>query len=596
MNPVFRSNSLKTRILKWMTLIALGPLVLVAYQGYHCGRKAVIQSQKEHIRSVVLGRKQTLIEWLEQRKKEINILSLMPQLCQLCSKGMMDSESDSQHCNLMNFVREGDEAYRDIIVYDLNWREVLRSERSGSNAGSLQIPEDWKQHLSEHPAVLQTLFRKEDHAEIDLLIGKTIDTSENQAAGFIIASLNLSATLKPILEDRTGLGKTGKLYLVSSEGRYEYPPSVSESIFGQKAEIPPEILSGEGKAVLEYRDFRDKIVVGSSTAIGELGAIVVAEIDRDEAFAWLNILKNRMLATAAITFFIVIILSLKIASHLSKPLRELAKVSRNIAQGHQEERVGHLEGLEAQEVATAFNAMLDEVESAHKRIVHSSALAAVGELSSSIVHEMRNPLSTVKINLQALRKKVEQDETHRELAEIALTQVLRLEKMASDLLGYGKPLEIHPEPVTLSSVAKDLLAIFQKELEEKSLSIKIRDQSGEARFMADPEQIRRCLTNLISNAIQASPKGGEIILTFQILPEKPERISISVMDNGAGIPESYQNRLFQPFFTTHETGTGLGLANVKKIVEYHQGTVSASNRAEGGAVFTIILPLRGSIS
>lgn len=596
MNPVFRSNSLKTRILKWMTLIALGPLVLVAYQGYHCGRKAVIQSQKEHIRSVVLGRKQTLIEWLEQRKKEINILSLMPQLCQLCSKGMMDSESDSQHCNLMNFVREGDEAYRDIIVYDLNWREVLRSERSGSNAGSLQIPEDWKQHLSEHPAVLQTLFRKEDHAEIDLLIGKTIDTSENQAAGFIIASLNLSATLKPILEDRTGLGKTGKLYLVSSEGRYEYPPSGSESIFGQKAEIPPEILSGEGKAVLEYRDFRDKIVVGSSTAIGELGAIVVAEIDRDEAFAWLNILKNRMLATAAITFFIVIILSLKIASHLSKPLRELAKVSRNIAQGHQEERVGHLEGLEAQEVATAFNAMLDEVESAHKRIVHSSALAAVGELSSSIVHEMRNPLSTVKINLQALRKKVEQDETHRELAEIALTQVLRLEKMASDLLGYGKPLEIHPEPVTLSSVAKDLLAIFQKELEEKSLSIKIRDQSGEARFMADPEQIRRCLTNLISNAIQASPKGGEIILTFQILPEKPERISISVMDNGAGIPESYQNRLFQPFFTTHETGTGLGLANVKKIVEYHQGTVSASNRAEGGAVFTIILPLRGSIS
>ena len=579
-----------------MTLIALGPLVLVAYQGYHCGRKAVIQSQKEHIRSVVLGRKQTLIEWLEQRKKEINILSLMPQLCQLCSKGMMDSESDSQHCNLMNFVREGDEAYRDIIVYDLNWREVLRSERSGSNAGSLQIPEDWKQHLSEHPAVLQTLFRKEDHAEIDLLIGKTIDTSENQAAGFIIASLNLSATLKPILEDRTGLGKTGKLYLVSSEGRYEYPPSVSESIFGQKAEIPPEILSGEGKAVLEYRDFRDKIVVGSSTAIGELGAIVVAEIDRDEAFAWLNILKNRMLATAAITFFIVIILSLKIASHLSKPLRELAKVSRNIAQGHQEERVGHLEGLEAQEVATAFNAMLDEVESAHKRIVHSSALAAVGELSSSIVHEMRNPLSTVKINLQALRKKVEQDETHRELAEIALTQVLRLEKMASDLLGYGKPLEIHPEPVTLSSVAKDLLAIFQKELEEKGLSIKIRDQSGEARFMADPEQIRRCLTNLISNAIQASPKGGEIILTFQILPEKPERISISVMDNGAGIPESYQNRLFQPFFTTHETGTGLGLANVKKIVEYHQGTVSASNRAEGGAVFTIILPLRGSIS
>jgi len=594
MNSMFRSKHLKTRILKWMTLIALGPLMIVAYQGYHCGRKAVIQSQNEHIRSVVLGRKKSIQEWLEQRKKEINILSLMPQLCQICSRGMMDPESDSQHCNMMNFVREGDAAYRDIILYDLNWSEVLRSERKGRNAGSLQIPEDWKQRLRQNPKVLQTLFRKQDHAEIDLLIGKTIDTSENQVAGFIIASLNLSRTLKPILEDRTGLGKTGKMYLVSSEGRYEYPPSGSESIFGQKAEVPPEILSGEGKAVLEYRDFRDKTVVGSSSAIGELGGIVMAEIDRDEAFAWLKILKNKILATGAITFFIVIIISLKIASHLSQPLRELAKVSRNIAQGHHEERVGHFEGLEAEEVATAFNAMLDEVEAAHKRIVHSSALALVGELSSSIVHEMRNPLSTVKINLQALRKKVEQDETHRELAELALTQVLRLENMASDLLGYGKPLEIHPEPVTLASVAKDVLAIFQKELEGKNLSIKIQDQSGEARFMADPEQIRRCLTNLISNAIQASPKDGEIILASQIFPETPEKISISVMDNGEGIPESYLNRLFQPFFTTHETGTGLGLANVKKIVEYHQGTVSADNRAEGGAVFTIILPLRGS--
>jgi len=591
---VFHWNSLNTRILKWMVVIALGPLLAVAYQGYHCGRKAVIESQKEHIRSVALGRKQILSQWLDQRKKEINILSLTPQVYQICSHGMMDSGGDRQHCNLMNFIREGDAAYRNIILYDLNWAEVLWAERTGTNAESLKIPEELKNRLRENPAVLHTLFRKQDQKEIELLIGKTIETSDNQPAGFVVASLNLTLTLKPILEDRTGLGKTGKIYIVSPEGRYEYPPAGSEGIFGEKAAIPFEMLSRDVKDVMEYRDFRSRKVVGSSTFVPDLGGIVVAEIDRDEAFAWLNILKTRAFMTAAITFFIAIILSLKIASRLSQPLRELAKVSRKIAQGRHEERLGNLEGIEAREVAAAFNAMLDEVEITHKRLVQFSALAAVGEISSSIVHEMRNPLSTVKINLQALRKRVEQDEAFLELAELALTQVRRLEKMSTDLLGYGKPLTLHPERLRFADLIKDIVPVLEKEIEAKGLTLRIQDQSEDRELWADPEHIQRCLTNLVSNAIQASPPGAEITISSLIPSGNPGRIEISVADQGEGIPESYRERLFQPFFTTRETGTGLGLANVKKIVELHQGSVRAGNRPDKGAVFTIILPLKGS--
>jgi signal transduction histidine kinase len=579
-----------------MTIIGLGPLMIVAFQGYHCARQGVIDSQKEHLRTVLQSRKSNLVRWFDQRKKEIHILTLIPQLCEMCSGNSSKPMLDQSHCDLVNFVRESDVAYKYIALFDPDWNSIQNASHEDGQSAIPPVPDEIKSDLSREPGEVKTFVKVSPTQEIELLIVKSFISDRKERQGFIIASLNLTITLKPLLEDRTGLGKTGKVYLLSSDGRYQCPSTGFGKIVGQKAEIPPEIISGNTQKVLEYRDFRHQKVLGVSSSVPDLSWTVVAEIDRAEAFSWIHTLKNRAMITALITMIVVVVVSMKIAFHLSQPLRQLASVAKTIARGNHEMRVAEMEGVEAQDVAEAFNSMMDKIESTHNRLVQTSSLAAMGEISSSIVHEMRNPLSTVKLNLQALRKKVEDDPKFSELANLALGQVGRLEKLFSDLLSYSKPIELHPSPLLFTPLAGEVIEILKSEWEARRISIRISDQAGEKPFWADREQILRGLTNILSNAIQASSNGGEIVLSAKNPPDKPDKIAISVLDHGEGLDERKMSRLFQSFFSTRENGTGLGLANVRKIVEYHQGTVSAENRTEGGAVFTIFLPLKGSES
>ena len=130
-------------------------------------------------------------------------------------------------------------------------------------------------------------------------------------------------------------------------------------------------------------------------------------------------------------------------------------------------------------------------------------------------------------------------------------------------------------------------------MEEKKIKVEIQDGLNNKPLIADPEQIRRALTNLLTNAIQASPLEGKVIISADISPKEPDKIIISIRDNGPGIPDHIKKKLFRPFFTTRKDGTGLGLANVKKIVDFHGGNVTAKNGEEKGAIFTIVLPLGG---
>ena len=278
---------------------------------------------------------------------------------------------------------------------------------------------------------------------------------------------------------------------------------------------------------------------------------------------------------------------------MSHPLLKLVEVSRRIAKGQHTERLVPFGESEVQEVSEAFNKMLDELAASHQRMVRVSSLAAVGEMSSSIVHEIRSPLSSVKLNFQALHNKFKRNSDYSDLAETSLKQLSRIDKMLSDLLNYGKPIDLKPSSLIFGNFLKEVLEIVRGAMEEKKIKVEIQDGLNNKPLIADPEQIRRALTNLLTNAIQASPLEGKVIISADISPKEPDKIIISIRDNGPGIPDHIKKELFRPFFTTRKDGTGLGLANVKKIVDFHGGNVTAENGEEKGAIFTIVLPLGG---
>ncbi|MGV1100022.1 sensor histidine kinase [Thiovibrio sp. JS02] len=230
-----------------------------------------------------------------------------------------------------------------------------------------------------------------------------------------------------------------------------------------------------------------------------------------------------------------------------------------------------------------------------RALAKTASLAAIGELTSSIAHEMRNPLSSIKMNMKAIKQKLAaEDPDFAELAEITCQQSLRLESMLNDLLSYGKPLQLRPSQTSFTALMQETLIAVAQEKKDKGVVVEINNNLGDTlTFSVDVELFTRAFSNLVLNAIQWSPREGTVQVTASLaaLTDVQRQLTIQVKDSGPGINQEKIGRLFQPFFTTREGGTGLGLANVRKIIEYHGGTVTGANNPAGGAVFTITLPL-----
>jgi len=587
-------RSLTRRIFFWMCVVALVPLIVASSQGYHCARQAVIDRAEKHLLSLLNSRKAMLLNWLEERKSDIKSISVIFDLLEM-KQGISGIDETAISENTRVFFEKmfkDSNCFEAMVIFDQNGKLLLESDKVGHPASDFLTPE-FESELNKTKGVVVGGSHLHETGAMGIHIGYEVPGQKGETAGYIIAYLDLSRTIDPMLLSRAGLGTTGKVYLlIPSEGRNYIYSGFQKAIVEKNSELS-KILFTESQTIMEYENYRGVEVLGVSAEIPEIQCRIVVEMDQAEAFEWVYILQKRAIITVALTLVVVILIALNSSKLLSNPLRKLVEVTKKIAKGQHSERLGPMEGKEVQEVGEAFNKMLDELVASQQRMVKVASLAAVGEMSSSIVHEMRSPLSSIKLNFQALRKKVEKDPDYSNLAEMTLKQFSRLERMLADLLNYGKPMEIKTLKVNFDQLIKEVLEIVLGMIEKKKIKIKIQNKLGDRYLVVDPEQIRIALTNLLTNAVQASSMEGEIEISAEISPEKPDRAVISVIDSGPGIPEHLKEKLFKPFVTTRKEGTGLGLANVKKIVDYHAGNIIAQNRKEAGAVFIITLPAGG---
>lgn len=229
-----------------------------------------------------------------------------------------------------------------------------------------------------------------------------------------------------------------------------------------------------------------------------------------------------------------------------------------------------------------------------RAMAQTASLARIGELTSSIAHEMRNPLSSINMNIKTIQQELgDANPAFHELATIAQAQSKRLENMLNDLLSYGKPLTPQVERTTFHDLLKETFIAVAQEKEEKGIEAIIVDKLPNTPLEMDKELMIRALSNVVLNAIQWSPANSKIHITCRLnsIVGSHDHAIIEVRDSGPGLDPKKIHRLFQPFMTTRPGGTGLGLANVRKIIEYHGGSVSGTNHANGGALFTIIIPI-----
>jgi signal transduction histidine kinase len=226
-----------------------------------------------------------------------------------------------------------------------------------------------------------------------------------------------------------------------------------------------------------------------------------------------------------------------------------------------------------------------ELARAQQELVEKERLAALGELSAVVAHEVRNPLGVIFNSLSSLRRLLHLEGDAKTLFQIVEEEANRLDRIVGDLLEFARPNPAHPSWVDLGSLVSSALATFPRP-EKIALEIFVEPELPEVHV--DARLLRQALLNLVQNAIHAMPKGGP--LRVEVRKEEREgktHVQLSVIDRGTGIPEELGAKIFDPFFTTKATGSGLGLALVKRIVEAHRGRLWFRSILGEGSTFTL---------
>ncbi|MBN9118841.1 MAG: hypothetical protein J0I06_06725 [Planctomycetes bacterium] len=251
---------------------------------------------------------------------------------------------------------------------------------------------------------------------------------------------------------------------------------------------------------------------------------------------------------------------------------------------------GHFGDLDAQldRVVGRVKEVCQKVQEQERDLLRAEQLAAVGQLAAGVAHEVRNPLTGIKLLLQAAVRPAGPTPLTADRLHMLLQEVARIERTVQSLLDFARTAPPDRRTRDLRPVIEAAAGLAQGRAEAKSVAVCTESPPGALRVSADHDQLLSLLTNLLANAIEATPPGGQVGVTTGADPNG--MIRVEVWDTGPGIAPDVAGRLFDPFVTTKPTGTGLGLNVARRVARDHGGTLTAANRSNGGTCFTLLLP------
>ena len=284
------------------------------------------------------------------------------------------------------------------------------------------------------------------------------------------------------------------------------------------------------------------------------------------------------------------------------PLKSMVDAVRDVGRGRYEVRLPAGGGSEVAFLAGEFNAMAQALgdqrralERSQRFLRQSEKLSAIGELSLGVAHEVRNPLSTIQMTLNALGNREDLSRGDRERLALALHEVDRLEGLVSSLLEYGRPSEPHKAAADVTALIERSIDLVEAECERRGVGVDVEAiEPGLPAIEVDRDQVIQVLVNLLLNAVQASPEGARVRAgaALETGRRTGDMVAIYVADDGAGIDREELRRIFTPFFTTRRDGTGLGLPVARKIAEAHSGELIVDSTPGRGTTAVLKLPVQ----
>jgi signal transduction histidine kinase len=289
-----------------------------------------------------------------------------------------------------------------------------------------------------------------------------------------------------------------------------------------------------------------------------------------------------------VSVLVMVLVSQVVTRRVTAPLDALVAFARDVSPGGSTRRAA-VGGDEVGRLAAAFNDMLDRLDRSRDALVRSEKLALAGLMAARVAHDVRNPLSSMKIQAQLLGSCLGDQVQGRKLLDAVLRDILQLESVVRDLIELARPGELQRQPVSMDVVVDDVLQQLSAQLSYRKIAVDATTPGGLPLVDLDVGRFRQALLNLIGNAADAMPTGGTLTVSTTI-GENSSAVVLDICDDGIGIDPSIRERLFDPFVSTKRDGVGLGLVNAKAVVESHGGTLELTARAPKGTRARIVLP------
>jgi len=312
-------------------------------------------------------------------------------------------------------------------------------------------------------------------------------------------------------------------------------------------------------------------------------------------------LQRQIVSTAMLVggvgILIAVLTSLWFAARVTRPVVSLAEAARRVAAGDLNAKVDVESSDELGELAASFNRMTEDLLQQKDRTLQAERVAAWRELARRLAHELKNPLFPLQVTVENLMRAKQKspemfEEVFQEGTATLLAEINNLKAIIGRFSEFSKMPQPQRRPTQVNDVVASVLRVFHAQLQgndKEKIQISVHTELSGAlpEISADPDLLHRALQNLVLNAIDAMPHGGELTIRTDAVGD---RIEISVSDTGSGLTQEECGRLFTPYYTTKQHGTGLGLAIVQSVVSDHGGKISVESTKEKGTTFRIELP------
>jgi len=290
-----------------------------------------------------------------------------------------------------------------------------------------------------------------------------------------------------------------------------------------------------------------------------------------------------------------------LAKRITGPLKKLVGGTVKISKGDFAHTIDIPSQDEIGDLARSFNKMSRELlqtrekmEEANIKLIQAEKLASIGRISATIAHEIRNPLTSVKLNIQKVSQSVQLDEIEEEHLKISQEGVGQIEKFIKEFLDFTRTSELNLAQFPVDQILEESIKMMSDFLAQKKVILEKKFRKKEPLALVDGDKLRQVFLNILRNAYEAVDEGGKISVSLSLKREEESRkIRVVISDNGRGIPMGDWENIFEPFYTTKSSGTGLGLAIARKIIEQHRGLIRVIKGEGRGTSFEVLIPCGG---